>query len=237
MPLRHATWRQVSVKIIRHQRRDIDNERRHEEQRRRGGVPFVLVEGEQGKEPRCEDQSRSGNQVGYVPQHSGADCTGCGETGNCRAFRNGDGLKCRIEWMMQQSSRRPPNYPPPAASHPSAGVTAVGAPVRGGAPIAGSSHPRIADAQKRPPTQVSADAAMSRSSVVVRPLGLKIVSLLSMLHASAMLMIGVVIAVMAMGGDCAYRDGEHRASRTRRPVELDAVRAGDEFRTRVCTAL
>jgi hypothetical protein len=91
---------------------------------------------------------------------------------------------------MQQSSRRPPNYPTPThapAARPAAIPTA---PAK-----RGSSAP--------PPRPAVARAYVNRPArgVVVRTLGLKILSVAGILHASLILMGIVVLLVMALGGD------------------------------------
>jgi hypothetical protein len=87
--------------------------------------------------------------------------------------------------MMQQSSRRPPSYPTPASP--------PARPPRS-APIPPTSS---AVAPPRPPAPASA----RRSDVVVRTLGLRLLSIVGILHASMILMALVVILVMALGGD------------------------------------
>src|SRR5690242_1283961 len=87
--------------------------------------------------------------------------------------------------MMQQSSRRPPSYPTPAST--------PARPPRS-APIPPASK---ASAPPRPPAPASA----RRNDVVVRTLGLRLLSIVGILHASIILMALVVILVMALGGD------------------------------------
>jgi hypothetical protein len=88
--------------------------------------------------------------------------------------------------MMQQSSRRPPNYPTPS--------TTPARPSRA-APTAPPAN--ITPAPPRPPAPVPA----RRNDVVVRTLGLRLLSIVGILHASTILMALVVILVMALGGD------------------------------------
>ena len=88
---------------------------------------------------------------------------------------------------MQQSSRRPPSYPtptatPPPSPRPRAGQTPAAA------------HPT-------PPASGYTPHASRRSDVVVRTLGLKLLAVVGILHASTILMGLVVILVMALGGD------------------------------------
>ena len=89
--------------------------------------------------------------------------------------------------MMQQSSRRPPNYPTPASM--------LARPPRA-APIPPGG---AAAAPPRPPAPAPASAR--RNEVVVRTLGLRLLSIVGILHASMILMALVVILVMALGGD------------------------------------
>jgi hypothetical protein len=86
--------------------------------------------------------------------------------------------------MMQQSSRRPPSYPTPAST-----------PAR--PPRSAPIPPAPTAAPPRPPAPSSA----RRNDVVVRTLGLRLLSIVGILHASMILMALVVILVMALGGD------------------------------------
>lgn len=92
---------------------------------------------------------------------------------------------------MQQSSRRPPSYPSPTYVQPTT-QPAAAAPQRSPRTHA-AAPPKLAAA----PTQFGA----ASRDVVVRPLGLQILSVAGILHASLTLMAIVVILVMAVGGD------------------------------------
>src|SRR5687768_2928862 len=90
--------------------------------------------------------------------------------------------------MMQQSSRRPPNYPPPTYAPPPSS--------RGRAP----QQPQTPGSPVRPPVP-AAYAARSQRDVVVRTTALKLLAIVGILHASLLLMALVVVLVMAVGGD------------------------------------
>ena len=96
---------------------------------------------------------------------------------------------------MQQSSRRPPSYPTPthAPVRPPAAPASVqpAAPTKLGAAPAVPPPPRVAPAYGKRAAQ----------DVVVRTMGLKVLSVAGILHASLILMGVVVLLVMAMGGD------------------------------------
>ena len=96
---------------------------------------------------------------------------------------------------MPQSSRRPPSYPTPAYAPPpssSAGGAAAAAPSRNRAPRQPAAVP---------PAVAPAYAARPQRGVVMRSLGLKLLSVGGILHASGVLMALVVLLVMAIGGD------------------------------------
>jgi hypothetical protein len=90
--------------------------------------------------------------------------------------------------MMQQSSRRPPSYPVPASAP---------APVPARPRSAGS----VSANPPAPPHAYATATSSRRSDVVVRTFGLKLLSVVGILHASVILMALVVILVMALGGD------------------------------------
>src|SRR5687767_13928133 len=89
--------------------------------------------------------------------------------------------------MMQQSSRRPPNYPPSTYAPPASRGRAPQPPQPPGSPV-------------RPPVP-PAYAARSQRDVVVRTTAVKLLSIVGILHASLLLMALVVVLVMAVGGD------------------------------------
>ena len=92
---------------------------------------------------------------------------------------------------MQQSSRRPPSYPTP--------THAPGA--RPPATIPPAPAKRASSAPPAPPAVAPAYASRRARGVVVRTLGLKILSVAGILHASLVLMGIVVLLVMGLGGD------------------------------------
>ena len=105
------------------------------------------------------------------------------------------------EMPPSSPSRRPPAYPQPTtAPAPAAPAPATLTATRGRV------QPSMASRAPVPPPPQgkfpAAPAPLSRTSgVVVQPLGLKILSVGGILHASLVLMAVVVVAVMALGGD------------------------------------
>jgi hypothetical protein len=89
---------------------------------------------------------------------------------------------------MQQSSRRPPSYPTP--THAPAARPPATPPAK-----------RAASAPPAPPAVAPAYANRPARGIVVRTLGLKILSVAGILHASLILMGIVVLLVMGLGGD------------------------------------
>src|SRR6187399_1432092 len=87
--------------------------------------------------------------------------------------------------MMQQSSRRPPQYPTPATPAPQRPPAKAG----------------VAKGSPPPPSPAPTYRARATRDVVVRSPGLKLLSILGILHASMILMTLVVVLVMALGGD------------------------------------
>jgi hypothetical protein len=90
--------------------------------------------------------------------------------------------------MMQQSPRRPPSYPASTYAPPRAPAAAQ--------------QSAAAPASRRPaPLPATAQPSRSSRDVVVRTLGLKLLSVAGILHASMILMLLVVLLVMALAGD------------------------------------
>jgi hypothetical protein len=97
---------------------------------------------------------------------------------------------------MQQSSRRPPSYPQPTYAQPRAREAQP--------PPQQQQRSATASSSGLPPAPPPPTAPVGRarvSGVVVRTLGLKLLSVVGILHASAILMALVVVIVMGLGGD------------------------------------
>src|SRR6187397_460095 len=97
---------------------------------------------------------------------------------------------------MMQSPRRPPNYPtsgfvPPTPPTPSSSAAPMSR-------TPATSQPAASRAASPPAPPV---AGHGRRDVVVRSNGIKLLSILGILHASIVLMALVVVLVMALGGD------------------------------------
>ena len=89
---------------------------------------------------------------------------------------------------MQQSSRRPPTYPTPAYA------PAPQQPTR--------PSPSVAAGGPRPPEAPRPTYSVPpRASIVIRPLWLQLLGVGGILHASAILLTLVILAVMSLGGD------------------------------------
>ena len=89
---------------------------------------------------------------------------------------------------MQQSSRRPPNYPPPAYPPPQTRGTRAPQP------------PQTPASAARPPV-APAYAPRAQRDIVIRTVGLKLLAVGGTIHASLVLMALVILLVMAAGGD------------------------------------
>src|SRR5687768_6476393 len=100
--------------------------------------------------------------------------------------------------MMQQSSRRPPSYPPPTRLPP---APVPRAPSQQAATMAAPGAVRASSSASPPPPAPSTYTNSAKRDVVVRPLALKLLAIVGILHASVVLMALVILFVMALGGD------------------------------------
>ena len=103
--------------------------------------------------------------------------------------------------MMQQSSRRPPQYPTPTIAPRPLPASSSTSPSQARS-VASPPQPAASrPGSPPPPPAAPAYGARSKRDVVVRSIGLKLLSVGGILHASMILMTLVIILVMAMGGD------------------------------------